>query len=158
MAASGILMRVLPGADPTALAPLVHVEGARAIRHLRRLSVLGGDTTDLRLSNKERRALERITKAQDYPPAEAAWRLGPEAAEDAALVIAASTNTPTPPDLDTAIARGVAARFPLNGDDLLEHMEAGRRIGTALRKAESLWIASGFTATKMSLLKELGIG
>jgi len=158
MAACGVLMQVLPGADTHALAPLVHVEGTREIRFLRRLSVLGGETQGLRLSNKERRALARIAEAQGYGIAEAAWRLGPEAAEDAALVIAASTGGALPDDLDAAIARGVSAKFPLNGDDLLEHMEPGRRVGTALRKAESLWIASGFTLSKEKLIEALEIG
>lgn len=158
MAACGVLMRVLPGADARVLAPLVHVEGTREVRFLRRLSVLGGETQGLRLSNKERRALARITEAQGYSTAEAAWRLGPEAAEDAALVIAASTAGALPDDLDAAIARGVSAKFPLNGDDLLEHMQPGRRVGTALRKAESLWIASGFTLSKEKLIEALEIG
>ncbi len=43
MAQAGVLLRVLPGADPTALAPLVHLEGARAPDWTRRLAVLGGE-------------------------------------------------------------------------------------------------------------------
>ncbi|NBB96904.1 MAG: CCA tRNA nucleotidyltransferase, partial [Alphaproteobacteria bacterium] len=45
---AGVLARVLPGADPRALAPLVHLEGAAPPRWLRRLGVLGGDTSALR--------------------------------------------------------------------------------------------------------------
>ena len=42
MSQAGVLARVLPGADPRALAPLVHLDAAQPPRWLRRLAVLGG--------------------------------------------------------------------------------------------------------------------
>ena len=56
---AGVLARVLPGADPRALGPLVHLEtghlDADPPRWRRRLAVLGGDAEPLRLSKAEAR-------------------------------------------------------------------------------------------------------
>ncbi|OIQ06555.1 MAG: CCA tRNA nucleotidyltransferase, partial [Rhodobacteraceae bacterium CG2_30_10_405] len=59
MAGAGILARVLPGADPRALAPLVHFEAGIAPRWQRRLAVLGGEDVAkrLRLARKDAAAL-----------------------------------------------------------------------------------------------------
>ena len=110
MAAAGILARVLPGADPAALAPLVHLEAAAGVapRWQRRLAALGWrpDWAEaLRLSRADARALEATAAAlaADEPPAAAAYRHGPDAARDAALIRAAS-------------ARRAAARRPRGRD------------------------------------------
>ena len=108
MAATGILARVLPGADAATLAPLVHAEAAVAAapRWQRRLAALGwrperaGEwTAALRLSRADARALAATAAAlaAGDPPAAAAWRLGPDAARDAALVRAAGLGARRPP-------------------------------------------------------------
>ena len=159
MAATGILARVLPGADPTALAPLVHLEGGRPPRWQRRLAALGwrsewGDA--LRLSRAERRALEAVAAAlaAGEPPAVAAYRHGAEAALDAALVRAASVGAPLPADLGAELARGAVAAFPLRAADLAL---SGPALGTMLRRLEEAWIASDF-ALDAEALRLLDVG
>ncbi len=151
MAATGILARVLPGADATPLAPLVHLEGDRPPRWQRRLAALGWRRAwaeALRLSRADARALDAIAAAlaAGEPPAVAAYRHGADAARDAALVAAASLPAPLPPDLDAEIARGAAAAFPLRAADLALTGLAltGPALGAALRRLEEAWIASDF--------------
>lgn len=151
MAASGILARVLPGADATALAPLVHLEAGPPQhwppRWQRRLAALGWHpewAAALRLSRADARVLDATAAAlaAGEPPAAAAYRHGPDPARDAALIVAAVTATLPPPDLEAELARGAAASFPLRAADL---PLAGPALGAALRRAEEAWIASGFT-------------
>jgi len=157
MAATGVLARVLPGGDASALGLLVHLEAGRDPRWLRRLFVLGGTREGLRISRKDQRVLQDIETATGLTTGEAAWRFSRDVAEDAALVLAASTETALPEDLEQELDHGAAAVFPLGGEDLLKHMSAGRSVGRALRKAQEHWIASGFKASKAVLLKELGL-
>ncbi len=147
MAATGILARVLPGADATLLAPLVHGEGGRSPRWQRRLAALGWrpDWAEaLRLSRADARALEAIAAAlaDDGPAAAVAYRHGAEAARDAALIRAAAVGVPAPAGLDAEVARGAAAVLPLRAADL---PLSGPALGAALRRAEEAWIASDFT-------------
>lgn len=146
MAATGILGRVLPGADPRALAPLVHLEAGGAPRWQRRLAALGWRpdwAAALRLSRSDAKALAAIAAAlaAGEPPAAAAYRHGEEAARDAALVAAASLGAAMPEALEAEIGRGAAARFPLRAADLpLE----GPALGAALARLEAAWIESDF--------------
>lgn len=153
MAASHILDRILPGADPTPLATLVRLEQAADLppRWQRRLAALdgGGPQADgwagaLRLSRADARALAATTAAlaDPLPPAAAAYRHGVEAARDAALIAAARRGESHPADLEPAIARGAAARFPLRGADL---PLTGPALGHALATLETAWIASDFS-------------
>lgn len=154
MTASGILARLLPGADPVALAPLVHFEaaGGHAPRWPRRLSVLGpavGWAEALRFSRAERKTLAAIAAAGGEPSdAVAAYRHGAEAALDAALIRAASLGAAPRVDLAAEIARGADARFPLRAADLDLR---GAALGAALRRLEAAWIASGFTLDRDAL-------
>jgi poly(A) polymerase len=85
----------------------------------------------------------------------AAWRLGGEAARDAALVRAASVGAAPPADLEAEIARGEAAVFPLASKDLgLE----GPALGRALKRLEELWVASDFRLDAKALLRAAGEG
>jgi poly(A) polymerase len=146
MAATGILTRILPGADPTGLAPLVHVEKVAGVRPdwRRRLAVLGGDPAwpgALRLSRADARAVAAIRSAlcDGLRPAASAWRHGADAGRDAALITASATGGTVPDDLATELARGASARLPLAARDLgLE----GPALGAALRRAEAAWIAA----------------
>jgi poly(A) polymerase len=144
MAATGILARVLPGADPTALAPLVHLEAGRQPRWQRRHAALGNGSdwpARLRLSRADTRALAATAAAlaADDPPAASAWQHGAEPARDAALIRAATLATPVPADLDAEIARAGDARFPHRAAD---HELEGRALGAALKRLEAAWIAS----------------
>jgi poly(A) polymerase len=146
MAAAGILARVLPGAEPGPLAPLVHIEAAAGLapRWQRRLAAFGWRPewgAALRLSRGDRRALAATAAAltADAPPAATAYRHGGEAARDAALIRAASLAAPLPNGLEAEIARGGAATLPIRAADLdLE----GPALGTALKRLEAAWVAS----------------
>jgi poly(A) polymerase len=146
MAAAGILARVLPGADPGALAPLVHLEAGAGLapRWQRRLAAFGGRPewgAALRLSRSDRQALAGVAAAleADGPPAASAYRHGADAARDAVLIRAAALATPLPEGFEAEIARGAGAAFPLRAADLdLE----GPALGAALKRLEDAWIAS----------------
>lgn len=155
MAATGILARLLPGADPVALAPLAHIEaaGGHAPRWQRRLAALG-DAADwaaaLRFSKPERKALAAIAAALAEPScAVAAYRHGAEAARDAGLIRAATLGVAPPATLGAEIDRGATARFPLRAADLALR---GPALGAGLRRLEAAWIASDFTLTRDDLL------
>jgi poly(A) polymerase len=158
MAAAGILARVLPGADASALAPLVHLEAEAGLapRWQRRLATLGhGEDWPrrLRLSRADAKALAATAEAlaAGEPDAVAAYRHGAEAARDAALVRAASAGARPPPGLEAELARGAGAVLPVRAADL---PLAGRALGEALRRAEDRWIASGLRLDAPALLRE----
>ncbi|SEN23963.1 CCA tRNA nucleotidyltransferase [Palleronia pelagia] len=157
MAQSGILARILPGADPGLLAVLVHLEGTleAAPDPLSRLAVLGGDEASerLRLSRKQaaRLALLRDGIGAEAGTAELAWRHGADTARDVELLRAASFSAPLPADLGDRIARGATARFPVRGADLAGDYK-GPEIGRKLAELERRWIASGMTASRDDLL------
>ena len=152
MAQCGALAHILPGAQPDALAVLVHLEAGIAPDWLRRLLVLGGQTDHLRLTRREARDLDkmRAALASMTPAAEMAYRLGEGIARNVVLARAALFETPLPTDLQDSIARGAAARFPLRAQDL-PHLQ-GPELGAQLRALEERWIASNFTLSKAELL------
>jgi poly(A) polymerase len=154
MAATGVLAALLPGADPAALARLVHVEAGEPPSWQRRLAALGGEDAAgrLRLSRAEAAALARVRAAAEagMPPHEAGYRLGASAGRDTVLVRAALVAAPPPPHWAEDVARGAAANFPLRAADLpLE----GAALGAALKAAEARWIASGFALTRDDLCR-----
>lgn len=154
MAQSGILARILPGADPRVLAPLVHLDAALPPRWLRRLAVLGGDTDGLRLSKAETRDLSALRGALGTAetPAALGWRLGEVLAADATLSRAASLGTYPPSDWQTAVRRGTTARFPVTAADLMPALQ-GEALGTRLRDLETRWVGSDLSLSKDELLK-----
>jgi poly(A) polymerase len=155
MAAAGILGRILPGAVPDALAPLVHLEAPDPPRWLRRLAVLGGsEVADrLRLSRAEAAALAvlRAGIGGTADAAELGYRHGAGAAADIALARAALTGAPPPLDWQTEAARGAAARLPVSAADLMPGL-SGPALGHRLAELERLWIASGFALSREALL------
>lgn len=159
----GILSHVLPGADATPLAPLVHLEIGAGVPPdaVRRLAALGGDdpAERLRLSNADerRRATIRDAALADMGPAETAYRHGAEAARDAALLRAALTGTPPADETAAAIARGAVARFPVRAADLMPAF-TGPALGTELARLEQAFIASDFTLDREALLSLAGRG
>jgi poly(A) polymerase len=160
MAATAILARVLPGADPAPLGALVRLEAERGLapRWQRRLAALGRNPEwpgRLRLSRADARALKATAAAlvDDATPAAGAWRHGPDAARDAALIRAAMLAAPPPPDLEAEIARGAAAVFPLTAADL---DLTGPALGAALRAAEAAWLASDLALPAEDLRRVIG--
>lgn len=155
MAASGILGRVLPGALPDALAPLVHLQSPLPPRWLPRLVVLGGAGVPdrLRLSRAEAAALETLRGGIAAPdgPAVLGYRHGPDMAADIVLARAALTGAPPAPDWPQEAARGAAARFPVTAADLLPAL-SGRALGQRLAELEARWIGSDFSLSREALL------
>lgn len=153
-AATGGLMRVLPGADGTGLAALVHIENEVSLPPdwLRRLAMIGGEDADsnLRLSRVDSRRLSRLTST-DGGPGELGFRLGRETAISAlAIQSAQQGRVLTDADLNEASA-GAEARFPIKAADLAQRF-SGPELGQALAMAERRWIDSQFTLTREDLL------
>ncbi len=156
MANAGCLARILPGADPRALPILVHHEADLGVtpHPIRRLAALGGaDQPDrLRLSRKDARTLATLRDefAETTSAAELAYRHGADTARNVILLRAAMTEQPLPTGLESEIATGGEATFPLKAADL-PHLE-GPALGARLKELENRWIASGFTLGKAALL------
>ncbi|TDL78158.1 CCA tRNA nucleotidyltransferase [Palleronia sediminis] len=156
MGQAGILMRCLPGAGWTALAPLVHLEGEAGVAPdaLRRLAAIGGQNvrSALRLSRADARRLNVLRAGVEGSagPAEIAWRHCAGTAWDVALLRAAVMGQPLDADLGARIARGAAAEFPIGGGDLAAYQ--GADVGKRLRALQSEWIASDFTLDRKALL------
>jgi poly(A) polymerase len=156
MSHTGILTRCLPGADPRALGPLVHLEGGHEPRWERRLAVLGASIIgeDLRLSRAEERRVESLRQAASSPHTLAAlgsvhgYRLG----MDAALVRAASLGTPLPVDWEEDVERGSYTPFPVTAFDLMPALQ-GKALGAKLDELNDRWLASDLTLTREELLK-----
>jgi poly(A) polymerase len=156
MAQAGILRLVLPGADPRALAPLVHLEGALPPRWLRRLAVLGGGParTALRLSRGEAGMLAALQVAVSgtESPAALGWRLGIEPGTDATLARAALSGQSLPEAWESEVARGAGARFPIAAADLQPQL-SGEALGRRLKALEEQWLDSGLRLNRDDLLK-----
>ncbi len=157
-ASAGALTAVLPGADPRALGPLVHLEQGADVAPawLRRLAVLGdadwGDA--LRLSRAEARALTdlRVCIAAGWAEAAAAQIFGADVARDAALIRAASLGQEVPDGWQAEIARGALAQFPLTAQDLIGRYGEGPALGQALRSLKAQWVESDFALDRADLL------
>jgi poly(A) polymerase len=159
----GVLARALPGADATALAPLVHFEDATGLAPdpLRRLAALGGDdpADALRLSRADdrRRAAIRAAALDGMGTAEAAWRHDAATARDIVVLRAAFTGSAPAPDSEARISHGAAARFPIRAADLMPGFE-GPALGAELARLEAAWIASDFAMDRAALLALSGQG
>lgn len=153
----GALMRILPGAGPSAIAPLVHFESEAGIapNWQRRLAALGGEDPmeNLRLSKAEARRLAAVLGlvSNSGTPAEAGYRHGETIAKDSVLVTAASLTMPIPTNSFAEIERGAAATFPVQAKDLKGKFE-GKELGDTLKALEKRWINSGMHASKAELL------
>lgn len=159
MRSTGVLASVLPGADDTFLAPLIHLETTTGIEPhpIRRLAALGGEgvPAGLRLSRKDAMRLSGIKSAAGMGAAEAGYRMGDEVARDGLLLAAASTgNSVDQRSLDTA-ARSAGQVFPLKAADLMPGL-SGPPLGQMLVRLEQEWIDSGFTLTREALIARAG--
>ena len=155
MAATGVLSRVLPGSDPRAIAPLIHLEGDMPPRWQRRLVALGGQDAgqNLRLSRQEQAEIGRIRDEIGSPmtPAAVAWRLGATPAADVVLARAALLEQPVPNDWQADVQRGSASHFPVSAADLIPAFQ-GEALGAKLRELEARWLSSDLTVTREALL------
>ena len=155
MAQTGVLAHALPGADPRALAPLIHLEAGMPLRWQRRLAVIGGENPGevLRLSRADTATVAALRAAVGglLSPAALGWTLGPETGEDAVLARAALMESPLPPDWRADVARGAAARFPVVAADLMPAL-SGAALGKRLKELETLWLRSDLRLTRAQLL------
>lgn len=158
MAACGALAAILPGAEVTSIAPLVHLEEGLAPNPIRRLAALGGDGVPhrLRLSRAEAKSLTHLREQIGEPtgPAELAYRFGTDVAKDVLLLRSAMLDQPLSPDLETDLAAGAQSRFPISATDLMPDY-TGAALGEALRELETAWITSGFSLDRAALLSQL---
>ena len=154
MAQAGLLSRVLPGADPRALAPLIHLEPAGP-DWLRRLAALGGADaeTNLRLSRADARDLQALRQAAGSGDSHAVlgWRLGQGRGTDAVLLRAALLETPLPDGWAAEVARGAAATFPVTAADLMPTLQ-GPALGARLKDLETAWLRSNLWMTREDLI------
>lgn len=155
MAQAGILARILPGADPTGLGPLVHLEPGIAPRWQRRLVAIGGENASdiLSLSRAEKATISRVSAeiGSNLTIAAVGWRLGVTEAEDVVLCRAAMMQTQLPDNWHAQIARGAGATIPVVAADLIPAF-SGPALGEKLREIENRWLASDLTLTKAHLL------
>lgn len=156
MQATGVLTRILPGAEAQKLSVLVHLEqqaGAEPSA-IRRLAMIGGaePETALRLSNAHSRVLQVLKDGigDMRPLPEVAYRRGAQIAIDLALLRGAMFETPVELDHD-ALEQAEASVFPLSGRDLMPEL-SGAALGERLKQLETDWIASGFALTREALL------
>ena len=155
MAQAGVLARVLPGSDPRALAPLVHLEGDMPPRWQRRLAALGGQEVEerLRLSRADAVALAALRDAvgRGWSPAALGWKLGAEGGRDAVLLRAALLESPLPQGWQAEVARGVSSVMPVTAADLMPGLQ-GAALGARLKEIEARWLASDLRLTRADFL------
>ncbi|KIC40392.1 poly(A) polymerase [Ruegeria sp. ANG-R] len=157
MRSSGVLTRLLPGADDTALAILVKLEqdaGAspEAIRRLAAIAPVEVART-LRLSRAQ---LQRLTRMRDEAMAttsvaELGYRYGAAGGLHETLLRGAFQEQPWSGDLIEALEHGAAASFPIKAVDLIPAF-SGPALGAKLAELEARWIASDFALSREELL------
>ncbi|UWQ91456.1 CCA tRNA nucleotidyltransferase [Rhodobacteraceae bacterium M382] len=158
MRQSGVLAQILPGSDDRALAILVHLEGEAPTNPVRRLAALGDPeiAKDLRMSKQRFTELRMLREAAvgSQGAAELGYKLGHDHARDAMLLRAALMEQPISPEVETDIALGAGATFPVSARDLMPEM-TGPELGRTLKSLERTWIDSGFTLDRDQLLGTL---
>ncbi|WP_375229412.1 CCA tRNA nucleotidyltransferase [Roseobacter sp. S98] len=157
MRQTGVLGRILPGADDRFLAPAIHLEAQMGLAPdpLLRLAVLGGtDVPDrLRLSRKHARTLSDMSDAawNGAPAGALGWEFGAEIAMAALIQRGAVAGFEPDADEIAAVARGAGAVFPVTAKDLMPALQ-GPALGRALKDLKARWIASDFSLTRDELL------
>ena len=154
MAQSGVLPHVLPGADPRALAPLVHLEDDLPPRWQRRLAALGGSVEALRLSRVEESDLGKIRDeiGSARSPAALGWSLGEALAQDVILCRAALLESPLPSNWHGEVTRGTQTQFPVVAADLMPALQ-GLALGQRLKSLQAAWLASDLRLDRTALLQ-----
>ncbi|AUH64533.1 CCA tRNA nucleotidyltransferase [Paracoccus zhejiangensis] len=155
MTETGILARVLPGADPAQMPALIAAEGDAAPAWPRRLALLGADDAAdaLRLSRAEAGEQAQLAGAlaANWSLNEAGYRLGAALATDIALVRAAR-GLRLPEGWRDQIAAAARARLPIAAADLMPELQ-GPALGQGLKAAEARWIAEGFATPAANLIE-----
>ncbi|QDC07975.1 CCA tRNA nucleotidyltransferase [Oceanicola sp. D3] len=151
MDASGVLHRVLPGADAPTLARFIHF--APTPDAIARLAALGGSREGLRLSRAEERRVETLLTAAASlaPPAALGYRFGAEDGLAALYLRAAQIETIPPENAQSDVEFGASQTFPVTANDLMPEL-TGPALGARLKELEARWIASGFQLTRKELL------
>lgn len=83
--------------------------------------------------------------------AELGYRFGETQARDVLLLRAALLEQPLSTNLESDIATGAAAKFPVSARDLMPEI-TGKALGETLKRLETDWIDSGFTLSRDALL------
>lgn len=155
MSATGVLARILPGADARLIAPLVHLQTGRAPNWLARLAALGGQgvASSLRLSNREAADLQtlRAQMGAMSSPAALAWQFGADMAADILSLRAVALGGDLPANWQADIARGAAAICPITAADFMPRL-SGPALGRALQTAKKVWLDSDLRASKGDLI------
>ncbi|PWG17037.1 CCA tRNA nucleotidyltransferase [Salibaculum griseiflavum] len=160
MAQSGILARVLAGADAMILPVLVHLENEVGLTpdRILRLAAIGGEGVGdaLRLRKVDARRRERLRDAAlgDWSTAELGYRLGREDGAKALVLRQAAIGQPVDESLLIQLETGSEQVFPIKAADLQPGVQ-GPALGDALRRLERDWIDSGFRLTRDALLKKV---
>ncbi|MBL4751371.1 MAG: CCA tRNA nucleotidyltransferase [Amylibacter sp.] len=160
MAQTGVLMRVIAGANPTSIAPLVHLENMVNVspNWMRRLLALGGEDIkgSLRLSKQEAKLLTAMQTVviNALPPIIAGYKLGRDAGFDAMLVLCAHMETGIPENLEQELNLGAEAKFPISSNDVSDRFK-GAALGNCLKKLKAAWIDANLNLTKNQLLAML---
>lgn len=156
MQQTGVLQRCLPGADPSALAVLVHLEAAQdvppdALRRMAGIGAFNGDALRLSRADQRQLALYQSLIGTAQGAAELGYRHGADMARDVLLLRGALfEHAISPADLGD-IVRGADARFPVSAADLMPQYQ-GAALGARLKALENRWIASGFALSREDLL------
>ena len=152
---TNVLAAILPMANDTPLAPLIHLENTLPADPIRRLALIWptGDTSLLRLSKQQQKHFailcEQISQTTALPVL--GYHFGTQVALDITLIKSAMFEMPLPENHLIEIERGANARFPITAADLIDHY-SGPALGARLRQLEDAWIASNFEMTRRSLL------
>ena len=152
MAASGVLIRVLSGADPRPLALLVHLEADLPPRWQRRLVAIGGadPSENLRLSRQENAEIGHIRDeiGSALSPAALGWSLGEVPAADVVLCRSALLETDLPQDWRAEVQRGAQTVFPVSAGDLMPGLQ-GPALGARLKDLQSRWLISNLRLSQI---------
>ncbi len=161
MRASGVLMRLMPGAGTGLLTVLIHVEEAARLAPswLRRLAALGGeDVADtLRLSKADAGQLTRLVSGlhATSTAGELGYREGAETAIDILALRAAAFEREMTEAEQAEAHFGAEQVFPLKAKDLMPEFQ-GPLLGAKLADLQRRWIDSGFTQSKDELIAAAG--
>ena len=157
MAQTGVLGSILPGADPTLIAPLVHLEGMTKASPdpIARLAALGGIDVPkrLRLSRADQKQLDSIRDQSVSTLSSKAigYQLGEKAGLGAVLLRGAMANAPLTAAVIADVTTGSQSKFPVNAIDLPDFK--GKALGDKLKALKQDWLASDLSKSKNDLLR-----
>ena len=155
----GVLARILPGYDDSALKSLIRLEQNASARPdpIRRLAVLAPSSVaeTLRLSKAQLKRLVLLRQQTIKPsePGELSYRFGMNDGRDIMLLRNAVLERPWSRNIDSELEQGNAAYFPVKSTDLIAEFK-GPALGARLAEMESRWIDSDFTLDRSALLAD----